>query len=189
MPDKLTDNLKRWPVLAVAAITLLAAPALGAGVTLAADEEAFVERTDIAGVIERANVAHDFNRAFARARKLDAAPKHRPRLEAMTLAELEGRLAGLRNRIKAAKPEFDSPESVGVSTATLEAIAACESGGDPTIVSSTGTYRGKYQFSVETWASVGGSGDPAAASEEEQDYRAAVLYSQSGSSPWPVCGH
>jgi transglycosylase-like protein len=76
----------------------------------------------------------------------------------------------------------------GVSRETLEAIAACESGGDPTIVSADGSYRGKYQFSVDTWASVGGSGDPAAAPEAEQDYRAALLYAQSGSSPWPVCG-
>jgi Transglycosylase-like domain len=76
----------------------------------------------------------------------------------------------------------------GVSSATLEAIALCESGGDPSAVSSDGSYRGKYQFSFETWAAVGGSGDPAAASEAEQDYRAALLYAQSGSSPWPVCG-
>jgi Transglycosylase-like domain len=76
----------------------------------------------------------------------------------------------------------------GVSRATLEAIASCESGGDPTIVSADGSYRGKCQFSFETWASVGGSGDPAAAPEAEQDYRAALLYAQSGSSPWPVCG-
>lgn len=76
----------------------------------------------------------------------------------------------------------------GVSMATLEAIASCESGGDPTIISSDGSYRGKYQFSFETWASVGGSGDPAQASEQEQDYRAALLYAASGSSPWPICG-
>ncbi len=76
----------------------------------------------------------------------------------------------------------------GVSTDTLNAIAACESGGDPTAVSADGTYRGKYQFDYGTWASVGGSGDPAAASEAEQDYRAALLYAQAGSSPWPVCG-
>jgi hypothetical protein len=76
----------------------------------------------------------------------------------------------------------------GVSQATLDAIASCESGGDPTIVSSDGTYRGKYQFSVSTWESVGGSGDPAAAPESEQDYRAALLYVAAGSSPWPVCG-
>ena len=76
----------------------------------------------------------------------------------------------------------------GVSQETLDAIAACESGGDPTAVSSDGTYRGKYQFDYGTWESVGGSGDPAAAPEAEQDYRAALLYSESGSSPWPVCG-
>jgi hypothetical protein len=76
----------------------------------------------------------------------------------------------------------------GVSQATLDAIGACESGGDPTAVSSDGTYRGKYQFDYGTWESVGGTGDPAAAPEAEQDYRAALLYSRSGSSPWPVCG-
>ncbi len=76
----------------------------------------------------------------------------------------------------------------GVSMATLESIAACESGGDPTAISADGTYRGKYQFDYGTWESVGGSGDPAAAPEAEQDYRAALLYSEAGSSPWPVCG-
>ena len=76
----------------------------------------------------------------------------------------------------------------GVSLATMNAIAACESGGDPTVVSADGTYRGKYQFDYGTWESVGGSGDPAAAPEAEQDYRAALLYVRSGSSPWPVCG-
>ena len=54
--------------------------------------------------------------------------------------------------------------------------------------SSDGTYRGKYQFDFATWASVGGSGDPAAAPEAEQDYRAALLYARAGASPWPVCG-
>ncbi|HET8639762.1 MAG TPA: transglycosylase family protein [Solirubrobacterales bacterium] len=76
----------------------------------------------------------------------------------------------------------------GVSPATLESIAACESGGNPTAISADGSYRGKYQFDYGTWESVGGSGDPAAASETEQDYRAALLYAQSGSSPWPICG-
>lgn len=76
----------------------------------------------------------------------------------------------------------------GVSLETLNAIAACESGGNPTAVSSDGTYRGKYQFDYGTWESVGGHGDPAAAPEAEQDYRAALLYARAGSSPWPVCG-
>ena len=76
----------------------------------------------------------------------------------------------------------------GVSRATLDAIAACESGGDPTAVDASGTYFGKYQFATDTWAAVGGSGNPAEASAAEQDYRASLLYSQAGSSPWPVCG-
>jgi hypothetical protein len=94
-------------------------------------------------------------------------------------------------RALARKREREAEErfaELGVSMATLESIAFCESGGDPTIVSSDGSYRGKYQFDFGTWESVGGSGDPAAAPEDEQDYRAALLYSQSGSSPWPVCG-
>jgi transglycosylase-like protein len=76
----------------------------------------------------------------------------------------------------------------GISQSTLDAIGECESGGDPHAVSAGGTYRGKYQFDYGTWASVGGHGDPATASEREQDYRAALLYERSGSSPWPVCG-
>ena len=77
---------------------------------------------------------------------------------------------------------------LGVPRATLDAIGSCESGGDPRSVSSDGSYRGKYQFDYGTWASVGGSGDPAAAPEYEQDMRAASLYKRAGSSPWPVCG-
>jgi hypothetical protein len=79
-------------------------------------------------------------------------------------------------------------EIAGVPRSTLEAIAACESGGDPTAVSADGSYRGKYQFDTGTWAALGGSGDPADAPEAEQNYRAALLYARSGSSPWPVCG-
>jgi hypothetical protein len=70
----------------------------------------------------------------------------------------------------------------------LEAIAQCESGGDPGAVSADGQYRGKYQFSQETWESVGGTGDPAAAPEATQDELAAQLYAQSGTSAWPSCG-
>ncbi|MDX6554906.1 MAG: hypothetical protein QOD86_1101 [Miltoncostaeaceae bacterium] len=76
----------------------------------------------------------------------------------------------------------------GGGGSTLEAIAQCESGGNPRAVSPDGQYRGKYQFSAGTWQAVGGSGDPAAASEAEQDRRAAMLYAQQGSSPWPICG-
>lgn len=72
--------------------------------------------------------------------------------------------------------------------ASLEQIKACESHGSYTAVSPSGKYRGAYQFDRDTWASVGGSGDPAAASPEEQDMRAARLQDRSGNSPWPRCG-
>lgn len=93
----------------------------------------------------------------------------------------------------------DSPESSAASRqpetssqpqggGSLDAIRSCESGGDYGAVSSSGQYRGAYQFDRQTWESVGGSGDPAAASPAEQDRRAAALYQQQGSSPWPTCG-
>jgi hypothetical protein len=98
-----------------------------------------------------------------------------------------------KRRRQLAKQQAAAPAATptaGGSTASpqLEAIAACESGGDPGAVGGGGAYRGKYQFDYGTWASVGGSGDPAAASEAEQDQRAAMLYARSGSTPWPVCG-
>ena len=71
---------------------------------------------------------------------------------------------------------------------TLARIARCESGGDPTAISSSGRYRGKYQFSRATWRELGGSGDPAAAPESVQDAIAAKLLARRGTSPWPVCG-
>jgi hypothetical protein len=93
-----------------------------------------------------------------------------------------------RKRVRRERRQLFASLPGGVSQETLDAIGACESGGDPAAVSSDGTYRGKYQFDFGTWESVGGTGDPAAAPEREQDYRAALLYSRSGSSPWPVCG-
>jgi hypothetical protein len=70
----------------------------------------------------------------------------------------------------------------------LKKIAECESGGNPRAISPSGKYRGKYQFSRPTWRSVGGHGDPAKASEYEQDKRALKLYRQRGTDPWPHCG-
>ena len=69
------------------------------------------------------------------------------------------------------------------------ALARCESGGRPNAVSSTGKYRGLYQFSTTTWQSVGGTGDPAAASVEEQTMRAQMLYARSGAGQWGCGSH
>lgn len=100
-------------------------------------------------------------------------------------AALDVREAGRKLRLarRRANPQ---PQPVAVP-AHLQAIAQCESGGDPTAIGGGGLYRGKYQFSVATWQAVGGKGDPAAAPEAEQDRRAIVLYNTSGPGQWPVC--
>lgn len=90
-------------------------------------------------------------------------------------------------------PPKDAPSGGGGSGVklprVLREIAECESGGDPRAVSSNGMYRGKFQFSRETWKAVGGRGDdPADASEAHQDRMALRLYRQRGVAPWPACG-
>ncbi|HEX8066206.1 MAG TPA: transglycosylase family protein [Thermoleophilaceae bacterium] len=104
------------------------------------------------------------------------------------LAERRERAKERRRQRRLRAAGGGSAQGGGAASPALQAIAACESGGDPHAVGGGGAYRGKYQFDYGTWASVGGSGDPAAASEAEQDRRAAALYARSGSAPWPVCG-
>ena len=70
----------------------------------------------------------------------------------------------------------------------LAAIAQCESGGNPRAIGGGGQFRGLFQFTFQTWAAVGGHGDPAAAPVSEQVQRAAALYARSGPGQWPVCG-
>jgi hypothetical protein len=69
----------------------------------------------------------------------------------------------------------------------LRRIADCESHGNPRSIGGGGAYRGAYQFTVDTYRSVGGRGDPAKASMAEQTRRAAILLARSGPSQWPVC--
>jgi hypothetical protein len=115
------------------------------------------------------------------------------RLLAATTVKIEHRHEAHARKHREAKEAREEQEAFedlpgGVSMSTMEAIAACESGGDPEAVSPEGTYMGLYQFDQGTWESVGGTGSPTEASAAEQTYRAALLYSESGSSPWPVCG-
>ncbi|TDL95385.1 LysM peptidoglycan-binding domain-containing protein [Macrococcus carouselicus] len=90
---------------------------------------------------------------------------------------------------------YQAPKAATTQTAATHtgganwaALAACESGGNPSIVDASGTYHGLYQFDAQTWRSVGGSGVASQASAAEQTMRAKILYSQRGSQPWPVCG-
>jgi Transglycosylase-like domain/Putative peptidoglycan binding domain len=120
-------------------------------------------------------------RRFQRAHGLAADGVAGPR----TLAALGLTAAAPQEDVKAT----DEPAAPSDSAAsTLQRIAQCESGGDPTAVSGDGTYRGKYQFDRTTWREMGGTGDPAEAPEAEQDRVAAQLLAQRGTAPWPVCG-
>jgi uncharacterized protein YabE (DUF348 family) len=74
----------------------------------------------------------------------------------------------------------------GVDGLNWPALARCESGGNPRAVNPAGYY-GLYQFSVATWRSVGGSGNPVDASPAEQLYRAKLLYKRGGAAQWG-CG-
>ena len=81
---------------------------------------------------------------------------------------------------------FTAP-STSASDLNWGALAQCESGGNPQSVNPAGYY-GLYQFSISTWYSVGGTGNPIDAPSTEQTYRAQLLFERSGSAPWPVCG-
>ncbi|GMA86267.1 hypothetical protein GCM10025868_15170 [Angustibacter aerolatus] len=68
------------------------------------------------------------------------------------------------------------------------ALARCESGGNPRAVNPAGYY-GLYQFSLSTWAGVGGSGNPVNASASEQTARAQALYKRGGAGQWGCGSH
>ena len=166
----------------VAASALLAVPAAGAADPL---KPAVGDHDTVAAQMRteaRDNRRDDLaQRTMQVARRVAAdngerfdARAERRRLQRMTPAELRDRMQDLRDSRFTASP-------------TLQAIAACESGGNPATDTGNGFY-GKYQFTLPTWAAVGGTGNPARASEAEQDRRATMLYAREGASPWPVCG-
>jgi LysM repeat protein len=94
----------------------------------------------------------------------------------------------VERKVKTSRSE-DRPASTGKAnlSGAWAKVANCESSGNPRAVNPAGYY-GLFQFDLQTWRSVGGSGNPAKASAAEQLMRAKKLYAQRGASPWPVCG-
>lgn len=66
-------------------------------------------------------------------------------------------------------------------------LALCESGGNPQATSRSGRYLGAFQFSLPTWHSVGGPGDPRQHPYETQKFYAMQLQRRSGWGQWPAC--
>jgi soluble lytic murein transglycosylase-like protein len=189
-PTKKTKSLTTGILTTLAAAVAIVFGPAGSAVAAQFSDFEPLRATHLERVLGAGKLRNDYRQAYEKAKKLEVEPKRSAAITPIAPAHLKPKLEALRKRIRRAErePAYGTPESVGVPSATLESIASCESGGNPAAVSSTGAYRGKYQFDYGTWAGVGGSGDPAAAPEAEQDYRAALLYSRSGSSPWPVCG-
>ena len=69
-----------------------------------------------------------------------------------------------------------------------DGLAFCESTNNPKAVDPTGSWYGMFQFDFSTWATVGGTGNPADASPTEQLMRAKLLYQSRGLEPW-LCAH
>lgn len=67
------------------------------------------------------------------------------------------------------------------------ALAACESGGNPSAHGGGGRYHGAFQFSLATWRSLGYGGDPHEHPYEVQLEAARRLQARSGWGQWPGC--
>jgi hypothetical protein len=133
---------------------------------------------------------HSYLRLYGKAARTGADPGRNILLRGVESGNggvREAKPKELRRSVRILKRQA-TPAAAPQASGTLEAIAACESGGDPAAIGGGGIYRGKYQFTYETWQSVGGTGDPAAAPEAEQDRRAAMLLARDGAGHWPVCG-
>lgn len=172
---------------------------LGAGIAVGAGGDRPVAQSSAAGVLK---VGSRGEAVAALQRKLGIAAdgvfgpqtrtavKRFQRRRGLTVDGIAGpqTLSALGIDAGSVEPRSISREGGGGSAnATLQRIARCESGGNPRAVSPDGRYRGKYQFDRATWRAMGGRGDPASASEAEQDRRAAELLRQRGTAPWGAC--
>ncbi len=117
------------------------------------------------------------------------APKQRttPKSKVLTKKKTVSKQTVRKTRTNRSAERPSTSSNVSMSAAWRK-VANCESSGNPRAVSANGKYFGLFQFDMQTWRSVGGSGSPAKASAAEQLMRAKKLYSQRGNQPWPVCG-
>lgn len=88
--------------------------------------------------------------------------------------------------------ETPAPQPVASSAPAIangsvwDSLAQCEASGNWAINTGNGFYGG-LQFTLSSWAGVGGSGMPNLASREEQIMRAQMLQARQGWGAWPAC--
>lgn len=97
-----------------------------------------------------------------------------------------GGLVGAGVLAAAAAGAFIPTAANAADDSTWDALAQCESGGNWAIDTGNGYYGG-LQFSQSTWEANGGSGNPAAASREEQIRVAENVLATQGWGAWPTC--
>ncbi|GJM37388.1 MAG: hypothetical protein DHS20C19_07550 [Acidimicrobiales bacterium] len=83
-----------------------------------------------------------------------------------------------------------------LSNEELHRLRMCESTDNYEAISSSGTYRGAYQFDQTTWDGVAErhfpwleGEDPITVAPWWQDAMTRALWSERGKQPWPICGH
>jgi len=153
-------------------------------------------RTSVQHLTAKATLRAAVAAAWQAAADRDAAAAFAASLEAPVVAQPTGSVSAAPGSSPSSAPAApaSSASSAGTAGGALACIRAHESdsAGGYQAVSSSGTYRGAYQFAQSTWDnSAGAAGradlvgvDPASASPADQDAVASYLYSQAGDQPW-----
>jgi len=179
-----------WAAVLIAALLLSAAAvasADGGGVTASASSEVVVKRGDRGPAVRSIQRALGIPADGVFGPQTERAVRRFQRRKGLLVDGVVG--PQTRGALGLAPFTRSSVRSRSVPVpGVLQRIAECESGGNPSAVSPGGTYRGKYQFTRDTWRRLGGDGDPADAPEWVQDRMALKLYRQRGTAPWPACG-
>lgn len=192
VPDQeVPIRAKALPIVVAAVLALVGAPAGGSPNTHPASCDGKPVTFHIHRAHVRVKVAYALER-WQHGPTRSAIADYQRHKRCVEIAKVRSELHELRVKL-AARLEAYANEQRQVADITppgseyLAGLRACESGGDYSTNTGNGFY-GAYQFDLQTWGSVGGSGLPSAAAPAEQDYRAALLWRQRGSAPWPVCG-
>lgn len=98
----------------------------------------------------------------------------------------------MRQRASRSKPRAHRQDAPPTATSPVtgdvwHALAVCESGMRQEATSPNGLYLSYFQWSLPTWRSVGGVGDPRTVPYETQVVLAKRLQARSGWGQWPRC--